>query len=47
MTKLAFNLNAGAEIYEQTVVNTGGGEIMYELHLVLWGKSENCFDFDD
>jgi hypothetical protein len=39
-------LNARAEVYKQTIIDSGRSKIMDELHLVFWCESQDCFDFD-
>ena len=44
--KFTFDLNGVAEVDKQTVIDTGGGKIVDELHFMFRGECEECFDFD-
>jgi len=40
-------LNRGAKVYEEAVIDTGGGEVVDELHFMFRGECEDCLEFDD
>ena len=45
--KFAFDLNGVAEVYKQAVIDTGGGEVVDELHFMFRGECEDCLELDD
>src|SRR5215216_4844539 len=46
LAKLTFDLNGGAEVYEQAIVDARCSEVVYELHLMLWREGQDCFELN-
>lgn len=45
--ELTFDFNRLAEVYQQADVDTGCGQVVHELHFVLFRQVLNGLDFDD